>query len=99
MDKGDVVRTAATSAVKAILKLFPPEATSLVFANLATILESGKWRTKIGVLDSMKTFVTLAPTAVAAELASILPKVEIAMHDTKQEVCTVPATGKPSDII
>lgn len=86
MDKGDVVRVAATSAVKSILKQLPPEATRTVFRTLESILENGKWRSKVGVLDSFKPFVNSARDFVAAELGSVLPKVEIAMHDTKPEV-------------
>ena len=86
MDKGDVVRVAATSAVKGILKLFPPEATGIVFRTLEDILEKGKWRTKVGVLDAMRTFVNTAKDAVANELGTTIPKVEGAMHDTKAEV-------------
>ncbi|KAF9051114.1 hypothetical protein BDZ89DRAFT_525184 [Hymenopellis radicata] len=86
MDKGDVVRSAASSATKAILKLFPPEAVRIIFAALEPILENGKWRTKVGVLDALRTFVAPARDAVAAELVNILPKVENAMHDTKSEV-------------
>lgn len=86
MDKGDVVRIAATSAVKAILKLFPPEATGIAFRALEPIVESGKWKTKVGGLDALRGFVVSARDAVAAELAQILPKVEHAMHDTKSEV-------------
>jgi len=86
MDKGEVVRNAATSAVKAILKVFPPESTRLVFRTLESILETGKWRSKVGVLESFKQFVTSARDFVAAELGNTLPKVEAAMHDTKQEV-------------
>ena len=86
MDKGDVVRIAATSATKAILKLFPPESTRLVFRALEDILDKGKWRTKVGVLDAMKGFVNTAKDAVALELGTTIPKVEAAMHDTKAEV-------------
>lgn len=86
MDKGDVVRAAAISANKAIFKLFPPEAVRLVYGELMPILETGKWRTKVGVLDAIRSFVASAPEAVAAELAHILPKVGNAMHDTKSEV-------------
>ncbi|KAF8160839.1 P-loop containing nucleoside triphosphate hydrolase protein [Crassisporium funariophilum] len=86
MDKGEVVRAAAATAVKSILKLFPPESTRVVFRNLETILENGKWKTKVGVLDAFRTFVAPARDAVAAELGATLPKVEAAMHDTKQEV-------------
>ena len=86
MDKGDVVRNAATSAVKAILKLFPPESTRVLFRTLESILENGKWRSKVGVLEAFKPFVSSARDFVAAELGNTLPKVEAAMHDTKQEV-------------
>lgn len=86
MDKGDVVRVAATSAVKVILKLCPPESTSLVFRTLENILATGKWKAKVGVLESFKIFVTSAPEQVGLELVNVLPKVEAAMHDTKQEV-------------
>lgn len=86
MDKGDVVRIAATSAVKAILKLVPPEATKLVLRALEPIVESGKWKTKVGGLDAVRAFAVTAKEAVAAELAEVLPKIENAMHDTKSEV-------------
>ncbi|OCH95177.1 hypothetical protein OBBRIDRAFT_788641 [Obba rivulosa] len=88
MDKGDVVRAAAATAAKALLKLFPPESTRIVFRELESILENGKWRTKVGVLDAMARFVNTARDAVANELGTTLPKVEAAMHDTKQEVST-----------
>ncbi|KAF7315452.1 hypothetical protein MIND_00060100 [Mycena indigotica] len=89
MDKGDVVRVAASAAVKAILKLFPPEATRVVFRELENILANGKWKTKVGVLDAFRSFATTAKDAVGAELATILPKIEAAMHDTKQEASGV----------
>lgn len=88
MDKGDVVRNAAAGATKAILKLFPPEATRIVFRALEDILEGGKWKSKVGALDAMKSFVTNAREYVAGELGVTIPKVEAAMHDTKAEVCT-----------
>jgi elongation factor 3 len=86
MDKGEVVRIAATSAVKAILKILPPEATRVAFRTLEPILDSGKWKTKVGVLDAMRGFVTTAKDGVAGELGQVLPKVENTMHDTKSEV-------------
>jgi elongation factor 3 len=85
MDKGEVVRIAATAAVRSILKLCPPESTRIILRKLEDILEHGKWRTKVGVLESLKIFVTSARSAVAIELGTVLPKVESAMHDTKQE--------------
>lgn len=87
MDKGDVVRTAASTAVKAILKPVPPESMRVIINQLEEILESGKWRTKVGVLNSIKGFVAIAPTQVADLLGDLLPKVEKAMHDTKSDVC------------
>lgn len=86
MDKGDVVRTTATSAAKAIIKLFPPESTRLIFRNLEENLEKAKWKGKVGILDAIKSFVPTAKIQVANQLGEILPKVEAAMHDTKSEV-------------
>ncbi|KAJ3540234.1 hypothetical protein NM688_g6257 [Phlebia brevispora] len=86
MDKGDVVRIAATTATKAILKLFPPEATGLIFRALEDVLDKGKWKSKVGALDAMRSFATSAKDQVAEELGFTLPKVEAAMHDTKAEV-------------
>jgi elongation factor 3 len=88
MDKGDVVRTAATSAVKAVIKLFPPESTRLIFRNLEETLDKAKWKGKVGILDAFKSFVPTAKTQVANQLGETLPKVEAAMHDTKSEVCS-----------
>ncbi|KAF8268641.1 P-loop containing nucleoside triphosphate hydrolase protein [Lactarius quietus] len=86
MDKGEVVRQAAAGATKSILKLFPPESTRLVFKTLEGVIENGKWRSKAGALDAMRSFVSGAEEAVATELAAILPPVTAAMHDTKNEV-------------
>lgn len=86
MDKGDVVRAATTPAIKALLKTFPPEATGILFRTLEGVLDNGKWRTKVAALDAMKGVVNAARDEVAQELGITLPKVEAAMHDTKQEV-------------
>jgi elongation factor 3 len=85
MDKGEVVRQSTSGAVKAIMKIFPPEAVRLVFRVLEGIVENGKWRTKVVALDSIRGFVSSAPEAVANELVHTLPMVERAMHDTKSE--------------
>lgn len=87
------MRVAATAATKAILQLFPPEATRTVFRSLEDILEKGKWQTKMGALDALKNFVATAQESVADELGHILPKVELAMHDTKKEVLVRVAHG------
>jgi elongation factor 3 len=89
MDKGDVVRVAATSAVKSIMKLCSPETVPVIFKHLKEILQAGKWKTKVGVLDSLKGFTTIASEEVGNELVNILPAVENAMHDTKQEVSQI----------
>lgn len=86
MDKGDVVRISATAATKTLLKLFPPEATRVVFEYLESILEKGKWRTKVGALDSIRSFIDRAKEESAQLLGDVLPKVELALHDTKAEV-------------
>ena len=88
MDKGDVVREAATSATRAILKNTPPEAISTVFRALEACLSAGKWRAKVGILDAMKLFATKYKDQVAEELGTTIPIVENCMHDTKAEVST-----------
>ncbi len=87
MDKGDVVASAATSAAKKIVKLVPPDGTQVLLGILGNILEGGKWKTKVGALDLIRTWVNGAKVQVAQCLGVILPKVEGAMHDTKAEVC------------
>jgi elongation factor 3 len=87
-DKGDVVREAATLAVKAIIKLFPPEATTILFRTLEDILKKGKWKAKVGVLDTMRGFADRAKSQIANDLGIILPAVEGALHDTKAEVAS-----------
>lgn len=86
MDKGDVVREAATAATRAILKNTPPEAISTVFRTLETCLSAGKWRAKVGILDAMRTFFTKHKDQVAEQLGTTIPIVENCMHDTKAEV-------------
>lgn len=95
MDKGDVVRIAATAATKTILRLLPPEATRIAFRHLEDILEKGKWRTKVGALDAIRGFVDRARDEVGSELVNVLPKVEMAMHDTKPEAsCSSPIISR-----
>lgn len=88
MDKGDVVRDAAAGAVKNILNLFPPQSVPQLFRVLEDIIEKGKWKAKVGALDGIKMFTKIAREQVAGELGVTLLKVEIALHDTKQEVCS-----------
>lgn len=86
-DKGDVVREAATAAVRAILKIFPSEALPLILRHLETALKQTKqWKSKVGVLDAIKTLANQNKEKIGEELGSTLPHIEIVMHDTKAEV-------------
>lgn len=85
-DKGEVVRSAAATAAKAILKLFPPESTRLVCRALEDSVGSSKWQTKVAALDAVRALVSSAKEKIANELTTVLPVVEKAMHDTKKEV-------------
>ena len=85
-DKGEVVRSAATAATKTIVKLFPPECIRRLYITFTSILEDGKWQTKVAALDAIRTSADRARPQVGRELGWILPKVEKAMHDTKREV-------------
>ncbi|PVG00948.1 putative mrna export factor elf1 [Serendipita vermifera] len=87
MDKGDVVREAATAAVKSTLKIFPPEALSLVLRHLEAALKQTKqWKSKVGILDAIKTLTNQNKDQIGEELGNTLPHIEQAMHDTKAEV-------------
>jgi elongation factor 3 len=87
MDKGDVVREAATAAVKSTLKVFPPEALGLVLRHLETILRQTKqWKSKVGVLEAIKTLANQNKMQIGEELGTTLPHIEHAMFDTKAEV-------------
>ncbi|CAG8599524.1 6485_t:CDS:1, partial [Acaulospora colombiana] len=87
MDKGDVVREAATAAVKSTLKIFPPEALGLVLRHLEAALKQTKqWKSKVGILDAIKTLTNQNKDQIGEELGNTLPHIEQAMHDTKAEV-------------
>lgn len=91
--------------MRAILGLFPPEATRAVLRELLAVVSGeggGKWKTKAGALDSVRRWVEekskKAERAeyIAAELGHILPTVENAMHDTKSEVSFCAPNSIPS---
>jgi elongation factor 3 len=87
MDKGDVVREAAAAAVKSTLKIFPPEALGLVLRHLEAALKTTKqWKSKVGILDAIKTLTNQNKDQIGEELGNTLPHIEQAMHDTKAEV-------------
>ena len=88
MDKGQPVRSAVNSAMTALIKICPVEGTRMVFEVLCRVLEDSKgWRTKVATLKAMEGLVKPGAEAfVANELGKVIPIVEHAMHDTKQEV-------------
>jgi elongation factor 3 len=99
-DKGDVVREAATKALRTLVNLTNIEALESVFAVLAGHVAgtapgaSGKWKAKVGCLKEMARLVEKdwkgreqeAKDEIARLLSRHLPVVEAAMHDTKAEV-------------
>ncbi|KAG9053036.1 hypothetical protein FS842_008881 [Serendipita sp. 407] len=87
MDKGDVVREAATAAVRAILKTFPPEGLGFILTRLETALDQTKqWKSKVGILDAIRTLSNQNKELIGEYLGTTLPHIEHAMHDTKAEV-------------
>ena len=90
-DKGEVVRTAASAAIKAIISLTPVEAIEPVMQVLSTNLKAcSKWMGKVGCLKAMSILVEgkgeEEKEEIAQMLGILLPLVEGAMHDTKKEV-------------
>jgi elongation factor 3 len=88
MDKGQPVRSAVTSAMNALIKITPPEASRVLLDVLSKTLDDAKgWRTKVAALKAMEGTVKVGGEEwVAAELGRVIPYVEAAMHDTKAEV-------------
>ena len=88
MDKGQPVRSAVNSAMTALIKASAPEGSRSLLEVLCKVLEEAKgWRTKVAALKAMEGCVKQgAEEWVAAELGKVIPFVEAAMHDTKQEV-------------
>lgn len=90
-DKGDVVRVAANSAIKALISLAPVEAIESVMQVLSINLRAcAKWKGKVGCLKAMGALLDgkgdEEKEEIAQMLGVLLPLVEDAMHDTKQEV-------------
>lgn len=89
MDKGQSARSAVTSAINALVKICPAEASRLMLDVLCRTLDDAKgWRSKVAALKAMEALVKPgAEEYVANELGHVIPFVERAMHDTKAEVC------------
>ncbi|KAH7107535.1 P-loop containing nucleoside triphosphate hydrolase protein [Auriculariales sp. MPI-PUGE-AT-0066] len=95
-DKGEVVRTAANAAIKALISLTPVEAIEVVVQVLSTNLKAtSKWMGKVGCLKAMSILVEGKGEEEREEIANmlgvLLPLVEVVMHDTKKEVATAAA--------
>ncbi|RSH80900.1 uncharacterized protein EHS24_008328 [Apiotrichum porosum] len=88
MDKGQPVRSAVNSAIKALIKICPPESTRPVIQALARALEDCKgWRSKVAACKALEELVKPgAEEWVAMELGETIPVIEKSMHDTKAEV-------------
>lgn len=92
-DKGDVVRTGANSAIRALISLTPVQAIPSVIDILASeLVSNGKWKAKVGCLKEIARLTDLRGDAgreeVAQILGTLLPIIEKSMHDTKAEVAT-----------
>jgi elongation factor 3 len=88
MDKGQPVRSAVNTAMTAMIKAAAPEGSRPLLEMLTRVLDEAKgWRTKVAALKAIEGTVKQgAEEYVAAELGRVIPYVEAAMHDTKQEV-------------
>ncbi|KAG8998600.1 hypothetical protein FRB94_001382 [Tulasnella sp. JGI-2019a] len=92
-EKSDAVRTAAQAAVKALVGLTPVEAFQTVLQILIDELKGHtKWQGKVGCLKEIARFVDLkgqeGKDEVASILGTILPPIELTLHDTKSDVST-----------
>lgn len=92
-DKGDVVRSAASLAIRSLVLLTPIQGLHSVMGILSSELENnGKWKAKVGCLKEIGRLTDLRGAGgkeeVADMLGTLLPIIEKAMHDTKAEVAT-----------
>ncbi|KAG9019271.1 hypothetical protein FRB90_004540 [Tulasnella sp. 427] len=90
-DGDNTVANSAKKAVESIVSLVPVEAIPQLAVLLVTELKAiGKWQAKVGCLKELARLVDLrgqeSKDEVASILATLLPDVEHAMHDTKKEV-------------
>lgn len=85
--KAEVIKDAAEKAAKALIRLSPAELAPKVIEYLFQVVESGaKWRSKVGALELLATFATSAKDQVAERLGEYVPRLSLAMRDTKPEV-------------
>jgi elongation factor 3 len=85
--KAEVISKAAEKAAKVLVRLVPSELAPKVIEILFQVVESGaKWRSKVGALELLATFDTTAKDQVAERLGEYVPRLSLAMRDTKPEV-------------
>ncbi|GAA93405.1 uncharacterized protein L969DRAFT_96069 [Mixia osmundae IAM 14324] len=86
-DKAAPVRDAAVAAVKSLVQIMSPWATSLLLPTLLHQLKTaGKWQVKTGCLIILDQLVVSAPGNVAKAMPTIVPVLAEVIHDTKKEV-------------
>jgi len=102
-DKGDVVREAAESAVKALMALPPPEAVPEVLEHLYQVLENSatKWQAKVAALKTIGRMSDQASEQIGEQLVDLIPHLKNRMSDTKAEVAkqAVKTTTKVCGVI
>lgn len=85
--KAEVIKDAAEKAAKALVRLVPAELAPKIIEQLFLVIEgNAKWRSKVGALDLLATFATSAKDQVAERLGEYVPRLSLAMRDTKPEV-------------
>ncbi|KAJ3241742.1 hypothetical protein HDU78_001701 [Chytriomyces hyalinus] len=88
-DKGQVVRDAAFSALKALFRLPSPEAVAphlLPFLYEFGLPSARKWHTRVAALEVLKVLAERAPEQIGANLVSLIPQVSECIDDTRTEV-------------
>lgn len=85
--KAEGIKDAAEKAAKALIRLAPAELAPKVIEELFAVIEGNmKWRSKVGALELLSTFATSAKDQVAERLGEYVPRLSLAMRDTKPEV-------------
>lgn len=85
--KAECIKDAAEKAAKALIRLAPAELAPKVIEELFAVIDGGaKWRSKVGALELLATFAISAKDQVAERLGEYVPRLSLAMRDTKPEV-------------
>ena len=85
--KAENIKVAAEKAAKALIRIAPAELAPKIIEELFAVIEGGaKWRSKVGALELLATFAVSAKDQVAERLGEYVPRLSLAMRDTKPEV-------------